>query len=345
MDVGNTKNNDGVIRDVSLISKGPARGHSVMLDANGNVTQKPEEATVAKPMFIDDTTLAQVVQCSPGSLKLRADHGSGVLSTIGYIDNIRANGDKVLGDVHIYESEPERAKIMEIAEKNPEHIALSLEFTGEDELGTDKVFARCNRMIAAALVNEGAANRALFSEKPLGCVTLQSPAPIANENVTKPNMDDYATQLAEYGKRLKACEDALSTAKEGTAPKAIDPSVTPVVQNPDKTALAEDEDKKKKSTIDAEGSESTSAMSSKEELKAFAEQAATEAVKRFAASFGVNLPAAGAHVVADAPKVKTFGELVTEKTKEFGDATKAMLHCIKAHPAEYAASRFIAPKK
>jgi hypothetical protein len=337
----------GVIRDVSLISKGEARGHKALVDASGNVTTRPEEAISAKPMFVDDTTLAQVAQCSNGTLKLRADHGSGVLSTIGYIDNIRCSGDKVLGDVYIYESEPERAKILEIAEKNPEHLALSLEFRGDDEVNGDKVMARCSELIAAALVNEGAANKSLFSANPISRVSLQNTQINTSKATSKIFMDDYANQLAEFGKRLACLEDVLNSAKDsGTAPKAIDPNVAPAVQNPDKVmadnaphvdVVVGDKAKHTDPTEDEEKGE--------EKMKAYAALVAQEAIKQFAASIGVKHVPASGPASNEAVKVKTFSELVDEKTKEFGgDTVKATLFCIQNHKDVYKASRLISKK-
>jgi hypothetical protein len=327
----------GVIRDVSLISKGPARGHKALVDASGNVTARPEEAVSVKPMFVDETTLAQVAQCSSGTLKLRADHGSGVLSTIGYIDNIRCCGDKVLGDVYIYESEPERAKILEIAEKNPEHLALSLEFRGDDEVAGDKVMARCSELIAAALVNEGAANKSLFSANPVSRVSLQKTQTDASKTPSKNFMDDYANQLAEYGKRLTALEDVLNSAKDsGTAPKAIDPNVQPAVQNPDKVMA---------SGPAPEVAVQDKKDDSEEKMKAYAALVAQEAIKQFAASIGVQRVPSSGPAVTETPKAKTFKELVDEKTKEFGgDCVKATLFCIEKHKDEYKASRLVAKK-
>jgi hypothetical protein len=139
------------IRGVSLISVGEARGHTSNL-------------TGAKIM-VDGTTLTQVFECCQNehTIKVKLDHGSGVLSTIGYVNNFELETNRVTADLHIYESEPEAPRLFEIAEKNPAHMGISLEFLGLDEERMDGTcYARCSEVLTAALVSDPAANKTLF---------------------------------------------------------------------------------------------------------------------------------------------------------------------------------------
>ena len=145
----------GTIRKVSLISLGEARGHK---DEKG------------RKIFVDETTLEQVFAfCrQEGTIKVKTDHGSGVLSTIGYLDSFSQEPTRVVGNLHIYDAEPDAPRIFEIAAKNPTHLGISLEFTGLDEVDDRRCLARCDEVITAALVSDAAANKSLYMRKDLG---------------------------------------------------------------------------------------------------------------------------------------------------------------------------------
>lgn len=139
----------GVIRGVSVITQGPALGHG---------------------MEIDETTLAQVVACAAnykGGVRVNIDHGSGLKNAAGYLRELRVDGDRVRGDLHILESETERNRIFEMAETIPDTFGLSIAFSGEHEIKPDGViYARCHEIYSADLVPEPAANPTGLFEKP-----------------------------------------------------------------------------------------------------------------------------------------------------------------------------------
>ncbi len=329
---------NGVIRKVSLIALGEARGHR---DEKG------------RQVYVDATTLDQVFDyCKAlGSIKIKADHGGGVFTTIGYADNFKRGYDRVLADAYIYESEEERPKIFEIARKNPEHIGMSLEFSGEDEVDGEKCLARCEEVCTVALVSDPAANKSLF-EKYVKSLAYNSKTdrttnmakknlaeeadkePVKEEQKTPaPTAEERLAKLEEaisgYETRMKALEDGSQQISNEDAdkekPKATDPNTEPVTNNPDTTFGDKepdgDEDKKLSKL-----------------LEAASEKGAATAIKAFAAKLGVSIPAAGSS--KEAPAKKTFAELLDAETKRFeGDKEKAMLFCIKNYPTEYAAQR------
>ena len=105
----------GVIRGVSLITRGPALGHGVM---------------------IDERTLEQVksaAQQYSGGLKVKLNHSGGAGDIVGFIDELRISGKKLLGDLQLLESSPHRAYILEIAERIPDTFGLSIAFSGPSE--------------------------------------------------------------------------------------------------------------------------------------------------------------------------------------------------------------------
>jgi len=328
--------NDSTIHSVSLISLGEAKGHR-------------SDKTGAK-VFVDKTTLEQVYQCckSCGTIKVKVDHGSGVFSTIGYVDQFTLEDSRVIGDLHIYDSEEESPKIFEIARKNPSHMGLSLEFLGIDEEMNGRCMARCDEVITAALVSDPAANSSLFFSSKEGVdIHKQSAKTITtNKNMkfetsTDPEVKPeakmaegdlaamFAAHMAEYAefKKCMAKDYPINDTANGSAPVVEDPTIDPVVKG---KAVMEDP----ALVIDKD----TAAEAAKEtELKKAAQLGAELAIKAFASKMGIHLPFAGASTM---PTKKNFAEIVESETKRFdGDKTKAMIHCIKTYSAEYAESR------
>ena len=339
----------GTIHEVSLISTGEAKGHDV---------------------YVDEKTLSQIFKCCTKSktLKVRADHGSGVLSTIGYVDNFKLMENQVIGDLHVYEAEPEKNRIFEIAEKNPRHMGLSLEFCGEDEDQDGKMMARCTELTAVALVSDPAANKSLFEKKVLANSAGFSTKEIDSTKNTGKNMSKQIVKKTvkqlEAAKnedgtdkilaRFDALEARMSKLEEGSTEDedeknledgeeqvsdedaakkdlpAKDPDAEPETEADEKAELSEGDGEP-----DGDEGKEVPAEPVKKKLSR-ADQTAN--LKKLAATLGFRLAPAGS---AEGKKsdVKNFSVLVAEKTKELGDATKAMTFCLKNHKAEYAEHR------
>ena len=324
------------INRVSLISIGEARGHR---DYAG------------RQMHVDQTTLYQVYKSclEKGSIKVKADHGSGVFSTAGFVDNFVLENGRVCADLHIYESEEEAAKIFEIARKNPTHIGISLEFTGMDEEVANTCVARCDEVITASLVSDPAANKSLFysaiypidesspstKTKSLSTNIMATDTPTDSPKSPTTDMADtaqtlaklaeeFANHMTEYKAFKKAFDDSkINDTDPGTEPNITDPTVTPTAKGVQELAIDID--------TDAEAAQEAA-------LKKAAEMGATLAIKAFASKLGVILPAGGAAMPLAGKK--TFAQIVETETKRFdGDKNAAMLHCIKNFSAEYAESR------
>lgn len=144
----------GVIKDVSLIALGEARGHD---------------------KSVDQKTLESVRDCArqyKDGLRVKFNpntftHGVGTLA--GYIpaNTIQVKDDKTVGDLHLYRNCPPETRdfIYELAETTPGNIGLSIEFSGDDETIEGNKFARCSEIFAATIVDLPAANpTGLFSE-------------------------------------------------------------------------------------------------------------------------------------------------------------------------------------
>jgi hypothetical protein len=131
---------ENVIRGVAVITKGPALGHG---------------------MFVDETTLAQVMQQAKtyaGGLKVKLDHTASASEIVGYLSDFRVDGTTVRADLHLLRSSPRREYILELAETIPDTFGLSIAFSGTDEKVGENWFARCAEIYSADIVSEPAAN-------------------------------------------------------------------------------------------------------------------------------------------------------------------------------------------
>jgi hypothetical protein len=283
----------GVIRGVSLISEGPALGHGVMVDAR---------------------TLQQVKAAAEqyeGGLKVKLDHNSGAGDIIGYVDGLRIEGKKLLGDLNLLKNSPHRGYVLEIAEKIPDTFGLSIAFSGPVEMSGDKkmMLQRCTEIYSVDLVSEPAANaEGLFERRMKSFQTESGTTPEEAKTKNKIAMnDDVKKEIAGMiESAMMAMGERLSKLEAG---------------------MPKPEDK-------------PAAMSAKhDDVQLAAKQAAEAALKEFAKTIGAPAaPAASAEVAAPAAKseAKSFEAIVAAKTSELkGNKGDAIAFAIKNHAAEY----------
>lgn len=320
---------NGTIHGVSLIKMGPAIGHDEVVDA---------------------TTLRQMFDLATekGTLKVKADHNSGVLDTIGYIDNFSLSRDKLIGDFHLYDEVPDNQKniIYRIAESNPDHAGFSVEFSGEPERINKVNYTRADELLTAALVSDPAANTSLFAKvddekskndkrNTMATQITKLSDPTAGEvKNAKPNGADDADQKTDANKslfdmitdmaakmtamhdRMGAYEQAAGDGKnKGDQPPITDPKLQPKTQN-DGTNFddkpTDDEKEEASKGVDEK-------VSAKEnQFARVAREAAEAAVTKLSAKMGFNsLKAAGASENKSMDNsTKKFEQLVEEKTQE-----------------------------
>jgi hypothetical protein len=283
----------GVIRGVSLISEGPALGHGVMVDGR---------------------TLEQVKAAAEqyeGGLKVKLDHNSGAGDIIGYVDGLRIEGKKLLGDLNLLKNSPHRGYVLEIAEKIPDTFGLSIAFSGPVEMSGDKktMLQRCSEIYSVDLVSEPAANaEGLFERRMKSFQTESGTTPEEAKTKNKIAMnDDVKKEIAGMiESAMMAMGERLSKLEAG---------------------MPKPEDK-------------PAAMSAKhDDVQLAAKQAAEAALKEFAKTIGAPAaPAASAEVAAPAAKseAKSFEAIVAAKTSELkGNKGDAIAFAIKNHAAEY----------
>jgi hypothetical protein len=173
----------GIIKGVSLIALGDARGHG---------------------KSIDQKTLKSVIDCAKKygeGLRVKFNpntftHGAGSLAGFIPPDTLRMGDDKALGDLHLYKHFPAEAMeyLAEIIDRTPGNIGLSIEFTGDDEDIKGEKFARCDEIFAATIVDLPAANpTGLFAVKEL---TKQSEEVNRNDDGEDTMTDEQIEKLA-----------------------------------------------------------------------------------------------------------------------------------------------------
>ena len=285
----------GIIRGVSLITTGPALGHGVM---------------------IDDKTLQQVKSAAEqysGGLKVKLDHSGGAGDIVGYIDTLRIEGEKLLGDLHLLESSVHRAYILEIAERIPDTFGLSIAFSGPSEKSADKLttLQRCSEIYSVDLVSEPAANpNGFFSRKLKQLQSGEVEQPEAKIEIELPMNDEMK----------KAIEGMIQSAMMSMNDKLakLEAALPPPVE------------------------EKPAAMGAQTEVVQLAANAAAlAAVKEFAKSFGAPAaPIASAEAPKPVAQAQKFEDVVAAKATELkGDKSSAISFAIKNHADLYAAYR------
>lgn len=144
---GTIDHKECVVHGVSLITSGiTATGHD---------------------LFVDDAS----VNCfhdmgsKMGQLPVNLDHGSGIMSMNGYIDNFRKDQGKWRGDWHLLKTHDETPVMLERCERQPGTFGFSLAFSGDKKgvLRFGKKCAHPEALLSADCVVRPAANKSLFS--------------------------------------------------------------------------------------------------------------------------------------------------------------------------------------
>lgn len=290
----------GVIRGVSLITVGPALGHGVAIDR-----KTLEQVKTAAELYA-------------GGLKVKLDHSGGAGDIIGFIDTMRIEGDKLLGDLHLLQSSPHRTYILEIAQRIPDTFGLSIAFSGPSEVGADKktILQRCSEIYSVDLVSEPAANPDGFFSRKLkefeGVIPKNDPAGTPQNNNPMMTEEDKKAISGMIESSMMALNDRLAKIEAGMA---ADASVDSAVDAP-------------------------AEMKAKSDMIACAaNEGAMAAIREFSKQFGAPAaPVVSAEAVKPEVKSKqSFEQIVGEKTVELkGDKPSAIAFAIKNHSSEYA---------
>lgn len=252
---GNIDADKGVIYGASILTIGPAVGHK------GDVDEKGLEQA-----------LTACREAGEEGVNLVIKHEGEFEDIVGGITNFRRKGLQLLGDIHLDETSPYRARVLEIAQKRPSKFGLSVESypseAGWEKVGNKKMY-RCTEMVSVAIVPEPASNpKGLFS---------RGTAVDTSQESTLENMEAKdLTPLIEAA--LKPLSDKL-TALE-----------TKVDDKSEQTKLSAKLDEQKTQLSALPTQEKIGEVVKAEVEKAVKEQApqiAADAVTKFAATTGV----------------------------------------------------------
>jgi len=133
------------LKNVSILTAGEAKGHNLL---------------------IDETSLRQAlaVAQSMGRIKVTNGHGAQqVMDILGYVENFRIDGSRLLGDLTLLNSE-KADYVADLAGLMPDQFGLSLTFSGVPEDRAGERFARVTEIYDVSVVTQPAANPAgMFS--------------------------------------------------------------------------------------------------------------------------------------------------------------------------------------
>jgi hypothetical protein len=189
----------GVIRGVSVIAVGVAKGHGVQ---------------------IDQTTLEQVKTCAEeytNGLKVKMSHAGDAGDIVGFLSAFRIEGGKLLADLTLLKASRFRDYVLELAATIPDTFGLSIAFSGPTEAKGEMRFARCTEIYSADLVSEPAANpTGLFEAKPAANAG-DNPAHKNNKIITKME-DEKQDPIAAMSAAIEALSARLSKLETPAAP-------------------------------------------------------------------------------------------------------------------------------
>ena len=170
----------GILRGVSVITEGDAKGHG---------------------MIVDSITLDQVkasAETYTDGLRVKMDHYTGIDAMVGVLRDFVIDGSQLRADLHLLKSHDDFEKILEMAENMPGSFGLSISFSGESEVMEEGQVpsARCMEIYSADLVDQPAANpTGLFQVMPENPTPEITPETLAGE--IKHIAEVVASQLPE----------------------------------------------------------------------------------------------------------------------------------------------------
>lgn len=274
-----------IIEGVSIISVGEAKGHG---------------------LFVDDITLQEVKACAEsyaGGVKVNLDHGAGIKDIVGFCDNFRIIGEKLVADLNLLETAEKRAYVLEIASRMPDTFGISIAFSGPVREKNGRSFASCTELYSADLVQTPAANPTglfSFTAKPVDTSAKQM---IDDKNKMEDSEDEVS--IADIVERLTALETAFGDYK------------SKMEETP------KDEEKMEDAPMVEEKDSEMSKLSAKLDL--------------IISNFG-SAPLKASTVANEVEKL-SLKSIIDNKTRELGSRTAAIKFAMTNHPAEYIALR------
>ena len=275
-----------IIEGVSIISVGEAKGHG---------------------LFVDDITLQEVKACAEsyaGGVKVNLDHGAGIKDIVGFCDNFRIVGGKLVADLNLLETAEKRAYVLEIASRMPDTFGISIAFSGPVREKDGRSFASCTELYSADLVQTPAANPTGLFSFTAKSVDTSAKEMIDDKNKMEDSEEDTVS-ISDIIERLSALETAFGDYKSKME------------------EMPKDEEKMEDAPMVEEKDSEMSKLSAKLDL--------------IISNFG-SAPLKASTVANEAEKL-SIKSIIDNKTRELGSRTAAIKFAMTNHPAEYIALR------
>jgi len=278
-----------IIEGVSIISVGEAKGHG---------------------LFVDDITLQEVKACAEsyaGGVKVNLDHGAGIKDIVGFCDNFRIVGGKLVADLNLLETAEKRAYVLEIAERMPDTFGISIAFSGPVRERDGRSFASCTELYSADLVQTPAANPTGLFSFTAKAVDTSAKEMIDDKNKMEDGAEDTVS-IADIVERLSALETAFGDYKSKME------------------EMPKDEEKMEDAPKDEE-----------KEMKDCEMSKLSAKLDLIISNFG-SAPLKASTVANETEKL-SIKAIIDNKTRELGSRTAAIKFAMTNHPAEYIALR------
>lgn len=202
---GSVDADKGIITGVSMITSGvEAKGHDLEVDA---------------------TTVEQLFTCAKAmkQVPVKTNHGTGADAVNGYLTNFRKDGDQLRADWHLLKNFTGSAHILEMAERMPSNVGLSVAFRGEPEVKKGgKKAARCEELVSTDLVASPAANpNGLFSAVDTPGNGMAKPTTTTNATAAgaapgaEPTLADVLKAVTDLGGRIAVLEQGGGGDEDG----------------------------------------------------------------------------------------------------------------------------------
>lgn len=298
---------ENIIKGVSVIAKGPAIGHGLMVD-NITLMQVANAGNLAKR-----------------GIKVGMGHEARITELVGYIKNFRVENDKVIGDLHLLQTSEHTDYVKELATVMPEEFGLSVSIEGENEVLEGISYARCEKLSSVDIVKEPAANRNGLYEQPIQ--TNENEIMVDNDimDMTPEEFSTlFATSIAPIQKQMSEIQEALKNQSTGLEATGETASLEATGETASLEATGE--------TASLEATGETGATGTSTDMSAMI----LAGMKKLFSDAGFKPSVSPANANQTAPEKKNFEALVIDARKSGKGAGAAVLEIKNSHPTEYA---------
>lgn len=201
---------DNTIKGVSLIHEGPA------------LTHKHHGFQVV----VDQKALQefQRIAKAQGRIKVKFNHHGVVQDSVGYAQNFRIRGSKLLADVTLFKAHPSKELLLEMAEEISGQFGVSLLFNyGEPEWDAklESFAVRPQEIFSADFVDIPAANPTGVFSAEIDSGADDMPADPAPATVTLEAFEAYKSENDAKTAKIAALEAEVAALKESKQPEPV----------------------------------------------------------------------------------------------------------------------------